>query len=447
MPTLMLDLTPQPAALGAQRMPQVCYALLTVAAADRDIARPINWAFVADASRSMRIPIVDEAQFRALIRENGAQEALVDGVPVWQLATPVPPEIRAVAKSALDHVAHALHTILERLDGEDRFALIACAEQALVLSRSASGSERAMLAQGIAQISRLDLGDETDLSVGIASALDELERGRDGLRADRLVLLTDGFTRAPEDCRALVVEAAAQGVAVTTVGLGGEFQAELLTELADLSGGRALFLPQANEIAQAISAELAAARAVLTRGLTLALAPQAGATIRRVTRVHPTLSVLFEGGQPDIPHTLRPGDLAGGETLALLVELVVPAEAASRIPLLHARVSARQTVPVEAELVGRRYAAAPPLAPPLREATARANVARLQQRAQAAAQAGDTVTAMRLLAAAAAQLDDLGATGLARALRAQADVLATSGAADALAAKELLYATRRLGGA
>src|SRR5262245_35354363 len=142
MPTLTLSLTPNPIVAGRLPEPQLCYALLTIGAAGSGGARPVNWALVADASRSMRIPIVDEAQFRALVREGGAQEVLVDGVPVWQLSSPVPPDVRAAVHSALDHVARALHSVVERLDGQDRFALVACAEEAVLLTRSASGASR-----------------------------------------------------------------------------------------------------------------------------------------------------------------------------------------------------------------------------------------------------------------------------------------------------------------
>jgi Ca-activated chloride channel homolog len=95
MPSLTLSLSPNPIAAGLLSEPQLCYALLTVGAAGDAGARAVNWALVADASRSMRIPIVDEAQFRKLIRDGGAQEVLVDGVPVWQLSGPVPPDVRA----------------------------------------------------------------------------------------------------------------------------------------------------------------------------------------------------------------------------------------------------------------------------------------------------------------------------------------------------------------
>ena len=143
MTNLTLQINPSQPALGPLREQQLCYLLLTISARGSGGGRPVNWALIADASRSMRIPIVDEAQFRVLLRENAAQETLVDGVPVWQLSGPVPPEVRAASPSALDHVARALHSIVERLDSNDRFALVACAEEGVLLNRSTSGAERA----------------------------------------------------------------------------------------------------------------------------------------------------------------------------------------------------------------------------------------------------------------------------------------------------------------
>src|SRR3954468_12056161 len=208
MPKITLQINPNPLTLGILNEPQLCYVLLTVGAQAAGAERPVNWALVADASRSMRIPIVDERQFRALIRDSGAQETLVDGVPVWQLSGPVPPEVRAASQSALDHVARALHSVVERLDSHDRFALVACAEEGVLLNRSTSGAERAELVRGISQLKSLNLGEQTDLAQGIELGLHELRRGRASEQqhavgqdaADRLLLLTDGFTQRPEEC-------------------------------------------------------------------------------------------------------------------------------------------------------------------------------------------------------------------------------------------------------
>src|SRR5436190_798786 len=136
MPTLTLQLIPNQITLGLLPNAQLCYLLLTITAGGGGGNRPVNWALIADASRSMRIP-------------------------------------------------------------------------------------------------SLNLGEQTDLAHGIELGLNELRRGRatqpDGGRADRLLLLTDGFTQRPEECLRLASIGAAEGVAITTIGLGGEFQEDVLT--------------------------------------------------------------------------------------------------------------------------------------------------------------------------------------------------------------------------
>lgn len=433
MPKLSINLSPAFAALGPQREPQLCYALAHLRGESLG-DHAVEWALVADASRSMRIPIVDDAQFRALIREGGAQETMVDGVAVWQLNAPIPPELRAAARSPLDHVAHALHSLLERLGDADRFALVACAEEALLLLGSTPGDSRAELARGIERLRTLNLGDETDLAQGIELALEHGSRGR-------VLLLTDGFTRRPERCLELAAYAAQRGMAISTIGLGSDFQEGLLTAIADQSGGQAHFAHKASDIHPAIASELRAARAA-AGGLSAAIAPASGATLRRVTRIRPALSVLHDAPTQQ-PASIRPGD-ALGEGIALLIELLVPAEIESRAPLATITLQAPGSAPASAQLTVRRYAQPQALPADVRDAAARANIARLQRRAADAVAAGRPHDAARMLATAADQLSALGAEQLAQASREQAAALVTIGQTDTLRLKEITYATRRL---
>jgi Ca-activated chloride channel homolog len=460
MPNLTLQINPSQPVLGPLHEQQVCYLLLTISAQGSGASRPVNWALIADASRSMRIPIVDEAQFRALLRENAAQETLVDGVPVWQLSGPVPPEVRAASSSALDHVARALHSIVERLDGDDRFALIACAEEGVLLNRSASGAERTELVRGISRLKSLNLGEQTDLAQGIELGLNELRRGRASERptvaqaaADRLLLLTDGFTQRPEECLRLASVAAAEGIAISTIGLGGEFEEDVLTGLADRSGGQAVFLRKPEDIPRAIAAELQAARAVAARSVTLGIAPATGVAPRRITRIRPALTVLEpitrqhpQNGRPSDLVEIHLGDVEANTPVMVLLELLMPPRSIGLAAIGRISLASAGTPVTEVELrasYGEQSAMAPP---EVLDAAARANAARLQQRALELAARGDAPEATRLLRAAATRLDALNEPRLAKIARAQATVLAQGGATNPLATKELIYATRRLGG-
>ncbi len=448
MPTLTLSTSPGPLILEARREPQVCYVLLTVRAAATGDAgvRPVNWALVADASRSMRIPIVDETQFRSLLRNGSAQETLVDGVPVWQLSGSVPQEVRKTALSALDHVVHALHTVVERLDQHDRLSLVVFADHALLLIPGMVGSDRVTLVRAIERLPGLDLGDGTNLADGIALALNQIRANRDARRANRVLLLTDGFTRDPAACLTLADQAADEHIAITTIGLGGEFQDDLLTAIADRSGGNALFLKRAATIPRAISAELESARTAALPAVDIAIAPMRGVMLRRVTRTRPVLAILAEptgAGASDVV-SVSLGDLPAGSPVTLLLEFLVPA--ANPGPLWIAGVAARSAGVrlAETDISATIARGAPPLSDDVRAAAARAMAARLMRRAIATS---DSTEAARLMRAAAARFDELGEPALAAAAREQAATIERNGRAASIVTRELIYATRRLGDA
>ncbi|MGQ9928537.1 MAG: vWA domain-containing protein [Chloroflexaceae bacterium] len=443
--SLQLAIFPPVIDLALWAEAQVAYAMVTIGAEGRAGLAPLDWVVVADASRSMRLPIVSEEQFRNLVRSSGAHEVLVDGMPVWQLAGPVPEAIRAVAPSALDHTARALHSVVERLERDDRLCLVACAEQAVRLA-SGSGVRRAELVAGIAALPAARVGEATDLAAGMRLALEELGAAAEG---GRIILLTDGFTRDPEACVALARVAAARGISVSTLGLGGEFQDDLLTRLADLTGGRATFLRRAEEIPAAVGVELAAARGAVAHTLTLEIRLTRSVTLRHATRLAPGLAPLEWENDLDEPRMhLRLGDLERGATVRLLLEFLAPpapprpapAGAPIRLAALVARAGAMR---VGADVLGR-YARAPVLAPTMLAAAGRASVARLQRRAAAAAASGDAAGAAALLRTAATRLRDLGEHELALAALREAEALAVTGRDTGLGARELTYATRRL---
>jgi Ca-activated chloride channel homolog len=443
-----LELIPEQSVLAARNEAQICYTLLRLSAGSR-AQQPVCWGLVADASRSMRIPIISEAQFRDLVREGGAQEVLVDGLPVWQLAAPVPPEVRAQAPSALDYTVRALHSLIERMAGNDRLTVVACAEEATLLSASISGNSRDLLVRGIARLAYVHPGERTDLAAGLRLALEELDRGRAQAVAEsveRLVVLTDGFTEEPEHCLELARQAARRGVAVSTLGLGGEFQAELLTQMADLSGGRAMFLPHPDEIPAAIAEELRAARAVTLRQLRLQVQTPARVRLRRVTRIQPVLAPLT----PAADQSIWLGDLEGDVAMLLLLEFLAPAQPQRapgellRLRLAQILVQAQQ-VRLEHDLIVQYADTAPALPAQVLDATARASAAGLQQRALAAAASGDAITAARLLRATATRLHELGDADLAAAAEREAALVERNGQLSDAGAKELTYSTRRLG--
>jgi hypothetical protein len=315
---------------------------------------------------------------------------------------------------------------------------------------STGGDQRAALVAGIARLRSLRLGERTDLASGMRLAMAELAHGAAPGSVRRLILLTDGFTEDPEACLDLARRAAEAGVSVSTLGLGGEFQDDLLTALADLSGGRASFMRRADQIPAAVAAELDAARGVAAQALGLEIALPRGAALRRVTRISPSLAPLELSGDDPRRQSLHLGDLERGAPIRLLLELLAPPEpprppaggARRRLCALSAVSGASQA---SADIVAHYTAAAPPPPAALLDAAGRASAMRLQRRALESAGRGDHAGAAGLMRAAAARLRDLGEPSLAEAAMREAAALEATGRTTGVGRRELTYATRRLG--
>lgn len=261
----------------------------------------------------------------------------------------------------------------------------------------------------------------------------------------RVVLLTDGFTTDTALCVATAREAAMRGITISTIGLGGAFEEELLTQLADLSGGRASFVHDASHIPAIIAAELENARQTSAQAITMQMALPQTVTLRRITRLAPALSVLTPlSAEHGRRLTLPLGDLRRGEAVRLLCEfLVAPGPPGSQRRLARLRFSSGQHEQ-DHDLIAHYELQVTNPPPALLPIITRAAIAHLHQRANLARQQGDYTTAAKLLRQLAARLREAGETELAALAIAEAATLDQTHRPGATA-KELTYATRRLG--
>ncbi|MCK4300894.1 MAG: VWA domain-containing protein, partial [Planctomycetes bacterium] len=95
------------------------------------------------------------------------------------------------------------------------------------------------------QIERIRDGGGTEMSRGMRKGLEELRKGLGPGRVSRMLLLTDGETFGDEDgCRQLAAEAGGQNIAIAVLGLGEEWNEQLLDDIAQASGGTSDFIPE-----------------------------------------------------------------------------------------------------------------------------------------------------------------------------------------------------------
>ncbi len=407
---------------------------------------PLNLGLIVDASRSMSIPILSDQQFLELRRKGMAKQVTVDGVTVWQIE--VPKHTRVDASSNMDLTKQALTIVADWLQPTDRFSLVAFAQDALSMVRCLSGAQTSSLHKAIARLAQVDLGDETYIARGMHKGIEQMRAALSPQRVNRMLVITDGYTLDEHECYVQTREAKKQGIVVSTMGLGLDFNQELLISLADVSGGNAYFANEPHEIPDLFRQELAQIKSVTWRDLSLSLNLPADVTLRRVHRVTPTISALnVENGAINL------GDLQAAAPPSLLIELVVPPRPAGSYRLaqltLHGRAAGgQQTQPLGSENVLVRYTERTSQTKQnnarLMLAVHQVSAYKLQNQALQEADRGNIAGATRRLRLAGERLIEMGQTDLGQTMLVEAELMEKEGQMSVEGTKKLRYGTRKL---
>jgi len=185
--------------LPVTRQRHLVYILLHIDPGDAaGPAARLNLSLVVDASRSMSIPILSAEQFEELRALGYARQKTVDGVRVWQFE--VPKGYRVDAPSNMDFTKEALRVVADYLRADDRFSLVAFAQDALLMVPNSPGKERRALADAVARLDRIDLGDETYMARGMQAGYRQALPAVAPDAVSRMIVLTDGYTKEEHDC-------------------------------------------------------------------------------------------------------------------------------------------------------------------------------------------------------------------------------------------------------
>jgi hypothetical protein len=453
---LSIDIQLSRTTIAAAQQPQLVYVLLGIqpSAQQATAQLPVNLTLVVDRSQSMCIPILTEEQFEELARGGGAREVVVDGVPVWEFHN-AQAGLTARAPRSLDFVKAALRNVVEKLGPYDRFSLVVFAREGCVLIGNESATSRNRLLTAVDQLDGLQLGDETCMARGMVLGYAEATKRMSSETVTRIVLLTDGFAADGEECLRQAQQAAAARVHISTVGLGAEFNEDLLISIADISKGNAYFVHDPQEIAAVFARELNGVQTVAQRNLELKLALTGGVELHKAYRVKPVIADLGTVAIADGSASIQLGDLERDAPPALLLELIVPPRPAGKYRL--AQVVLAYDSPAQG-LSGQKwrsdivvqYAESTPVGSSpdshVISVVERVSAHTLQTRALQDAQAGNVTRATAKLQAARTRLLAMGESELAETTRQEIENLQRAGQVSAAGTKKLRYETRRLTG-
>jgi Ca-activated chloride channel family protein len=179
----------------------------------------------------------------------------------------------SMAGAKLEGARQAALRLVDLLDEHDRLSISHYGSDVVTLPASlATPAAREEMA---AFIRAIDSRGGTNLGEGLTAGKAQLDLARGEFPVNRLVLLSDGQPTvgivAPQALAGLVTSFRQGGVTVTSLGVGDDFNEDLMQRLADVGGGSYAFIREGEPEAMArlFEADLQQAGTLVARGATL----------------------------------------------------------------------------------------------------------------------------------------------------------------------------------
>jgi hypothetical protein len=306
------------------------------------------------------------------------------------------------------------------------------------------------------QIGMVEAAGGTEMATGMALALQEIQKPMLSRGVSRILLLTDGRTYGDESrCVEIARRAQGRGIGLTALGIGGEWNEDLLETMAAREGSRTQYITSAGEITQIFTDEVKRMSSIFAQDVALKVEVRPGAMLRSLDRVRPFIATVPATEERELVWAAPLGDWPGSDPQALLLEVVVPPLGVGDHPLL--RVSLRYSLPgmnlmnQQGELVLRLGVRPAEQVSYEVDATVkhwleRLVAYRLQAGAWQSMENGQVEEATRRLQMAGTRLFEAGEVELARTVQEEATRLLRSGQASAEGRKRIKYGTRGLMG-
>jgi Ca-activated chloride channel family protein len=351
----------------------------------------------------------------------------------------------------LAHAREAARYMVNQLTPTDYFCLIVFNDQARVVIPR----QQVQAPAGIREhINEIQASGGTEMARAIEGSLEQMQHLGAFSSVRRIILLTDGQTYGDEDrCVELAREAQKQGIGLTALGVGDEWNEDLLATMAAHGNSRSEYIAGADAIIPIFREEMRLLQGIMAQEMSLSLHPVPGVTVRNFFRVLPEVSPLPLRDTWEKEQIVPLGEWMGASAQVFLAELVLSPLAPGEHELLRVTLSYRS--PQER---GRKHAhcdvaltcvlgeeASAELPAKVRQSLEKLTAFRLQEAAWEEARQGNIDGATRRLQAVATRLVHMGEEDLARIVEAEALRLERTGRTSAVGKKEIRYGTQRLG--
>jgi Ca-activated chloride channel homolog len=348
----------------------------------------------------------------------------------------------------IERVRRAAAQAVELLGPEDIVSIVIFDHRSEVLIPAAPVTDKQAL---LDKISRIRDSGGTKIAPALERGRREIERGPQGA-VRRLVLLTDGQTENENECLQQASDAGRLGIPITALGVGHDWNEDLMIEIANRSSGQADYISRADEVVEYFQSTVQRAQATAVQNASLTLRLVQGVTPRAVWQVIPLINNL--GYQPvsDRDVSIPLGEIETSAGRSLLFELLVDprpsgqyrlgqVEISYDIPLLGA-VGEKSRVDVMMQFTSDAALAAQVDAPVM-NTVEKVSAFKLQTRALQDLQTGNVAGATQKLQSAVTRLLSQGEVDLAQTMQREIENLQQSGQMTSEGQKTIKFGTRK----
>lgn len=346
----------------------------------------------------------------------------------------------------MDMAKIAAVKLLRQMRPKDILSIVAFSDRAEVILPA---RDHVDISKGEIRISMLSTGGGTEIYQGLQAAYQQIETYLSPRHINHIILLTDGHTYGDENaCLELARQAARQGVGISVLGIGSDWNDAFSDQLAAITGGQSIYIANPKDLQPFLNNMLAGLEQTFVEQVMLNIHPAEHVELRYAFRLKPEANIV------PLTSSLYLGPIPRLSQLSVLLEFYINALPSLTGQLTLAEVELYLKVPT---------AEAPPsplkfkLARPIRESDTREPVPRsilqamssltlyrLQEQAKTDLAAGKSTKARERLQQLASRLSGKGYDDLANTVLIEATRLREGKPLSPDGSKQIKYGTRAL---
>lgn len=346
----------------------------------------------------------------------------------------------------MDKVKTAAHQIIDSLTPKDIISIVSFNDRADIIVPATPVKDKPALK---ARVSMMSASGGTEIFRGLSAGVEQNRTYLGPKLVNHVILLTDGQTYGDhEACLDLATQASKDGIGISAMGLGNDWNDEFLDQLAGRTGGSSSYISSASAVTRFLNDHVRHLSNAFADRVRLSVAPDPDVEVELAFKLAPNPQPLeLENGE------LQLGSLQATRPIAVLLQLQMPAQMAvgfrsiARLVAFGDILSNKNQRYLSVNDLNLEVTANPGVEEPptaILDALSKLTLYRLQERAQEALERGDVTEATRRLENLATRLLAMGEEELANQTLSEARRVAHTAGLSDKGRKTIKYQTRFL---